>query len=150
MMRVEFRVARSPLGDELRRRAPAQQNGNLTWVATRDLERYYHALQEALKTVELTEQECLLLCDALNGTIMEPHTIRLLWATVADAVQLDGLDRKWGVDGEALVAKLRGYSYPQQLAIVDAVERWWALADKSDRAASLREVGLVKETKNGR
>jgi len=150
MIRIEFRATRSRLGDELRRRAPAQQNGNLTQVATRDLERYYHALQEALKTVELTEREAILLCDACNGLLVEPHTVQLLWAQVADAIRLDGLDRKWGVDGEALVARLRNYSYWQQLAITDAVERWWALADKSDRAASLREVGLVKEPANGR
>jgi len=30
-----------------------------------------------------------------------------------------------GIDGPALVAKLRALTYPQEVALVDAVEQYW-------------------------
>ena len=104
------------------------------------LERYVAILDSALASVDLTEAEAWLICDACNGTLFEPHTVSLLWATVDDAVRLNALDHKWGVDGPALVAKLRGLSYCQSLALVDAVERFWRAPDEPDR---LRAVGLA-------
>lgn len=52
-------------------------------------------------------------------------TIGMLWAEIADAVSLDGLDRKWQVDGAALVNKLQAGGMIGQAALVDASERWW-------------------------
>ncbi|MFY9604024.1 MAG: hypothetical protein WAR00_05190, partial [bacterium] len=36
-----------------------------------------------------------------------------------------GLDKKWQVDGKALVKKLKALSHVQALALVDAAERFW-------------------------
>jgi hypothetical protein len=67
-----------------------------------------------------------------------------LWAEIADALD-DGLAAKWGVDGEALVAKLRALSAGQSLAVMDAIERAWRHPDRGeDFGAALRAVGLVR------
>lgn len=113
---------------------------NLT--AQRDLERYYALLAAELRTVSLTAAEALLLADALNGTLWEPHTMRLLWANVDDAIRLDGLADKWQVIGAALVAKLRALTSGQTIALVDAIERAWQ-AD-GDMRERLVKVGLLK------
>lgn len=61
----------------------------------------------------------------LNGTIVDANTAGLLWASAEDACALDGLDKKWPVDGKAFVEKLKKLSYVQSLALADAAERFW-------------------------
>ena len=74
----------------------------------------------------LSDQELGLILDACNGTaFMDSVSIQLVGAGVADAIGLDGLDGKWDVDGDALVAKLQALTYAQRLAPVDAVQTWW-------------------------
>ena len=117
---VQFRSATlEPLLQQ--RAAPGQSPGS---IAARDLERYYALLAVSLPA--LSELETMALRDALNGTVLDVSTARLLWAGVDDAIRLDGLAEKWGIDGVALVARLRGLTLAQSLALVDAVERYWA------------------------
>lgn len=143
--RIQYR-AFGPLLERLQERSRAAGAPELSDVAHRDAERYYALLAETLKTVTLTEAEAMLLCDALNGVLAAepPAVARLLWAQVEDAVRLDGLAEKWGVNGIALVGELKSYSFAQCLAVIDAAERWWKLPDQSDRAATLKAVGLVR------
>lgn len=75
---------------------------------------------------QYSPDECALILDAVNGTAFaDPVMVRLLPATVEDAIQIDDLDRKWGVDGPALMAKMDALTIPERTAIVDAAERWW-------------------------
>jgi hypothetical protein len=97
-------------------------------VISRDLERYYDACTQARKRLKelLSPGEIALILDTTNGTLFsEPLSIRLLWASVSDAISLEGLDKKWKVDGETLVAKVKGLDPFLTIALVDACERWW-------------------------
>ncbi len=106
-------------------------------------ERYLYALQQELRAVSLTEAEALLILDAANGTLWEPHSAGLLWAEVDDSLA-DGLAEKWDVDGPALVAKLKALTYTQSLAVVDACEVWGRqYSQNEDRKMTLHAVGLV-------
>jgi hypothetical protein len=108
-------------------------------VARRDLQRYYHCLAETFETIALTEAEASLVVDACNGILFESWSVSLLSAIVDNAIRLEGLADKWGVDGPALlVERLRGLSYCQSLTLVDAVERYWQAPD----GEALRRVGL--------
>ncbi len=143
--RVEFRPGN--LEPELASRADAGMSLGL--VALRDLERYYALLRDELAPLRdrLTEGEALLILDAMNGLMTEAHTYRLLWANVADAIRLDGLDRKWEVDGDRLVTLLQSISPGVTMALCDAVERAWNLVgqgDGRDMREIVRAVGLVK------
>lgn len=116
-------------------------------VAKRDLERYYATLRAELAGVDLSEAEASAVVDAANGTLFDPPTARLLWAEVDDAVRLNGLDRKWAVDGRALVEKLRSLTASQTLAVADACERFWSAVgagEEVETASLLRRVGLVR------
>jgi hypothetical protein len=116
----------------------------------RDLERYYAVLADSLREVNLTQAEASLVVDAMNGTLMEPHSYRLLWASVSEAIHDEGLDEKWDVDGPALVEKLRALSPGATLALVDACERYWQRVSRGETAAEtslvsgLQAVGLVR------
>ena len=121
----------------------------------RDERRYRALLDGALSEVRLTVPEASLVCDALNGHGTMSMVDReepgrdadwAFWrASVADAVAQNGANEKWGVDWPALGAKLAALTDVQQLAIADAVERWWASDDRDTTADSLSAVGLVRD-----
>jgi hypothetical protein len=97
-------------------------------VISRDLGRYYDACRQARKRLRelLSPAEIALILDTTTSARFEaPSAIRLLWASVADAISLDHLDKKWKVDGETLVAKVKGLDPFLTIALVDACERWW-------------------------
>ena len=99
---------------------------NRNHVIHRDLERLYTLYRLALRDVkQLTLPEAWFIVDMLNGTMMDANTAGLLWADAEDACALDGLDKKWQVDGKAFVEKLKALSPVQALALVDAAERFW-------------------------
>lgn len=114
-------------------------------VANRDMARYYNILKYALREVALTEQEAMLVCDALNGVFFDDFSIRLMRASVEDAIIHDRLDEKWGVDGEALIVKLRSYSIGALYSVADAVEQWWSMSNPElSNYEKLLKVGLLK------
>ena len=97
--------------------------------------------------VRLSEGEACALCDVLNSTYVDAHGAGMLWLEVEDALE-DGLAEKWGIDGPALVEKLKHMPRARLMAIADAVERWWVLIDEEPDlswAASLGRVGLLRE-----
>lgn len=112
-------------------------------IARRDLARYYELLGRELATVQFSAAEASLVCDANNGTWWdEGWSQALLWANTADAIRLNGLDAKWGLSeqqGAALVARLQSLSPGQGLAVIDAVERFWAGCPE----ATVESVGLA-------
>lgn len=65
--------------------------------------------------------------DTLNGTwLMAEHgntdPARYLWAEVSDN---EGIGDKWSINQTALVERLRGMSYAENIAIIEAVTRFW-------------------------
>lgn len=107
----------------------ASRGENRSGVINRDLERLYTLYSRAIREVSLSADEACLIVDTLNGTLMDANTARLLWANVEDACTLDHLDKKWEVDGPALVEKLQGLNDIQAMALVDAAERFWNSPD---------------------
>jgi len=79
-----------------------------------------------LGALSLTEPEVALICDALSGTVLDGQTCTLIWSEVAAAIRLDQLDRKWGLDGLALVARLRTLSPAACWDLALYVERFLA------------------------
>ena len=131
---VNFRLT-GRMQDDLAER----QTGTRHAVAKRDLERYYALLRRELRTVNLSREEVLLLLDISNGTLWEPHSIPMLWSEVEDSLE-DGLAEKWGVDGPALVERLKGLTAGQAFAIVDALERAWKIGGDLEGACAASAV----------
>ena len=124
MKKKEPRTVSIYLRPELEAEIEAR-GSNRNHIIHRDLERLYTLYRLALREVKLTLSEAWFIVDMLNGTIMDANTAGLLWASAEDACALDGLDKKWQVDGKAFVKKLKKLSDTQALALVDATERFW-------------------------
>jgi hypothetical protein len=137
--RIQFYYGRSPLRTALEERTRHEQT--TSEIAKRDLERYYDALRRALQA--FSEPEASLIVDACKAWLVEPHSAPLLWAEVDDAIRGDGLAVKWGVDGSALVARLRALTPFEALAVCDAAERFWRHPEIPTEE-NLRRVALVR------
>jgi len=133
---ITFRVGKGHLAEQIEARDYTHES-HANEIARRDLERYYNLLGRSLATVDLTKQEASALCDANKRAPMDQWSTSLLWANVADC---PGLGELWGCDTDALIAKVRAWSYPQCLAVVDAIERLWTRYENS----TVESVGLVR------
>lgn len=116
-------------------------------IINRDLDRYYEVLRDTRYALsqKLSEAEIGLILDNLNGVLMEEtYGVRLIYANIEDAVTFDSIDLKWGVDGDALVEKLRAFTFVENAALADAAERWW------NRVAAGESVTPADALKHGR
>jgi hypothetical protein len=84
--------------------------------------------------------------DALNGvwlqsTDRDAAFLTTVWAEIYDADRINGLGRKWHCDAKALAERIRDYDYATVVALVDAVERWWALpSDGRPYQETIKEI----------
>ena len=102
--------------------------GNRSFAVAKQLNRYFDMIDHCNRELRsmLSDNECALILDAFNGTLfLDPISIRYAWHEVADAVEMDRLDRKWAVDGKALVEKLQNLSFGHLIALIDSAEIWW-------------------------
>ena len=132
-----------------------QRGDMLSAVALRDLKRYYALLSQCLIKISFTEGQAYLLCDALKDYWLENNyglensseQIEAIWQRVAQAVEQDRLNQKWGVNSETINRKLQAFDSLQTLALVDAVEQYW-VREKSHPNESpqtrLLRVDLIK------
>ena len=138
-------VIAGPVWRELEGRVSSGLTPSPHLVARRDLERYYALLAEGLRRVDLTTGEASLVVDVLNGTILDGRTAAFLWAEIEDGIRLDSLDKKWSIDGKALVEKAKAWGLAESLAVSDAAERYWASLNPDEPIEDgLRRVGLVR------
>lgn len=116
--------------EQVERRVDAVRGG-FSGTLSECLARYFEALRRARTELQavFSGKELALLCDVLNGSLMQSYSVPLLYAEVEDSLP-DGYAEKWEVDGPTLVERLRNLSYIQNAALVDAVERWWGLNDE--------------------
>jgi len=96
----------------------------------------------------LAEPEWMLLCDMLNGTILDTDyrtadPSRFLWADISEAGKLDGLADKWSVDTEALSLRVRNMRLAQRIAIIEVVSKFWGSPHLNEAPAAevLKECG---------
>lgn len=143
--RVSFRVD-DRLARQLAERARGDESVSL--VARRQLERFHALLDDSLadarEALALTPSEAGFLAAIANGVFWELSSARLVWAEVLDAD--DALAAEWGVDKAALAERLRALSVAQRLAVIDALERWWARGGDGDHdglVEGLSAVGLL-------
>lgn len=89
-------------------------------------DRYAEILRRERVEKLFSEAEWNALRDMLNGAVNEPAelirgSLRLSWE---DSLE-DGIAEKWGVDDFEMTRRLHALTFPQQVAVVEAVERWW-------------------------
>lgn len=107
----------------------AKRDEHLNRAAKSLLEEYLYLLDktelQSTKLSAITDAERGLIFDSLNGVMIEPLTMHLLWANVDDSIKLNALDTKHGVNGDELIQKLRGLSMLETFCLWDIVRRYW-------------------------
>ena len=139
---IAFRIVDKSMHEAITRRASAWNSSNQ--VARRDLERFYLLLRR--NTPTFSEGEAHFLLDIFNGTIFEPveASLRLLWASVEDAEERYA--EKWNVNRDELRQRLKAVSDLEAMALIDAIERFWAGQQSDGVAPTPQSVGLVAES----
>jgi DNA-binding PucR family transcriptional regulator len=80
----------------------------------------------------ITDEEFMLLCDVANGTTLAMHDLNDVFVGTNRVWDLGALDdaeqlgTKWNVDVPAMAAKLGRWTPWQRLALVAAIDDWWA------------------------
>jgi len=122
-------------------------------IVKRDLGRYYALLNDGLRRVRFSLPEAEAVVLALNG--FDHASIRYLWAEVERQYLANDDDPERppyyqlpdDLDAAALVDKLRGLTLQQTVAVLDAVERYWANWPEDEfpdaETERLIEAGLV-------
>ena len=106
------------------RRRPEQDGRDRSEIVRRMISRYDELCRR--DRPDFSEAEWNVIRAANNGTwLLDSWSPTLIWANVADT---DPQAIPDGVDQTALAAKLRALTYGQAVAVVDAVERFWARA----------------------
>lgn len=90
------------------------------------LDRYAEILRRERIEKLFTDAQWNALRDMLNGTLSEPAelirgSLAMSWE---DSIE-GGIAEKWDVDPQSMQQKLAALTYVQEVAIVEAVERWW-------------------------
>lgn len=149
---VKFRPgADSTLEAELTARAEQSKEQSadvaLSQVAKRDLERLYMLYQLSLPT--FSENEAIIIVNALNGTKCQPEMAHRLYVDVQEYLDESETYHVPTVsdDVRMLLIRLKALSRFECMAIYDAAERFWIggyhkkLQEVQQR---LRDVGLIK------
>lgn len=89
-------------------------------------DRYTEIIRRQRVEAKFDEAELNAFRDCCNGTLFEPAQLidGAILANFVDS-EVDGLYRKWEIDGRATVAKLQALTYTEQVALVEAIEQWW-------------------------
>jgi hypothetical protein len=89
-------------------------------------DRYAETNRRARIAQRFSEDELSAFRDCCNGTWFEPAPLvdGAVLANFEDSLQ-DGIAEKWGIDAPAAIAKLRGLTYPDQVALVEDIEAFW-------------------------
>jgi len=107
---------------------------------------------ENFKKFNLNEKESHLICDSLNGTLMNFRD--LMWkhnfiSNIIESIELFGLDGKWLVNEEILVNKLKSLSEYETLALITEVEAFWGTDERRYQMfGKLSPKAKIKEMEN--
>ena len=78
--------------------------------------------EQALLSRRFSDEELHLVAEVLRGVHFDSaESCRGLWLAVEARILHDELDRKHQLDGEALLEKLRGLGYTQEVALIEAL-----------------------------
>ncbi|MBE3549661.1 MAG: hypothetical protein IMX03_00190 [Brockia lithotrophica] len=102
------------------------ERGPRNLVVDRDLSRLYMLYKRVLANLKLTLDDARFIYEAIRGMSFEVpriHTSALLAASLKGAILERGLDKTFGIDGNAFVERVRRWDEIASLAVIDAVER---------------------------
>jgi hypothetical protein len=122
----------------LERRERDREHGGKSGMLDAILGRYAEICKRELPDLSVPEWKAIF--DVLNGCWMvdRPEGIHTyLRMEVTDGIGLNELDKKWAINGKALIKKLEALTYAQAVAVWDAAERFWGEVSDGNQKAKV-------------
>lgn len=126
---------------------PAGKAPNVSQTLCLAVTRYAEMTRRATPT--MTGAEWMLILDASAGA--ERNSVAAVMGiphSIADAIAMDGMAAKWGVDGPALVSRLQGMDYIALAAVAEVNERFWDSQPVCSPATILEIMQLPAQPKD--
>ena len=97
--------------------------------------------------IKFKTEEAAVLVDALNGIRRSEGITCLshLYNNVMDAIAIDELDKKWGIDREELRAKLLSLTEIEAEGVLERVYAFWNAAPHTHLESALGDAELLEE-----
>jgi len=95
---------------------------------------------------KFTADEALIIAACMRGVSATEEHAALMWRTVQDTLWDEKLDTYYGIDGPALVERLRVMPLDEQLAVMQALDiafSMYLLPENEKLLECLRHAGLV-------
>jgi hypothetical protein len=102
---------------------------------------FVRTLEELRGTFE--RRELMLIIDTANGTELGPYDVLGISVIlrISDGIDLDGLDKKWGVSKQALISKLKALPVFSLICLeIWAYMFWYANPDSIDLDSWLEDL----------
>lgn len=114
---------------QIKRRSHKEYGETPSAIANRELGRYYDLLRIGRRVLRknFSDGELNAIADTMNGTFIEGWMISAgtIALEMSDAVELNGVDAKWEIDGAGLVLKIQEIDGATLFALIDAVQCFW-------------------------
>lgn len=93
---------------------------------------------------KFTALELKLMLDVMNGTMLTAQFAgQHLLGNVEDGIALDKLDKKWEIDGDTLIKKIKSLSIPDIFFLEIWIQGFWAQSSDITLEKHIKE--LIKE-----
>ena len=128
--------------------------GSIDLQARAELETWRAVLAAERRRIRLTLAEASCVADVLSGHLITHGTVLMAggagvcYAECHDAFRLSreagepGYGAKWGISEDELLAKLQRLGPAADLALEDAIARWWGRKHPEPTVEGFAEVGL--------
>lgn len=115
----------SPALSRLRDVAKENPHQGFGGMLTTIVERYNEIVRR--HKPDLEEAEWNLIRDSMSSSAYwdRPESVSALPISIRDAIDLDGLDKKWEIDRDSLLKKMNEMDYAALASVVESVEDWW-------------------------
>lgn len=124
----------------LRRLVHIKGEQNLSAALNSLTARYLDVIAQSIPK-NLTDEEWCLVFDALKAPwTPDGQLVHDVVEEIGNAIDADGLELKWGIDGKSLLSKLRKLSYAQKQAVGELAETFWAMDLAQDYSEVIKLV----------
>lgn len=112
---------------------------NISHTLETAVDRYLTVIGHSMPAFSDSEW-CLVLDALLSSWISDEVSVLVIHETVAEAIDADGLDVKWGVDGHAFKERLSCLTYAERQAIAEIMELFRMVRSRESYSAIIPKL----------
>ena len=134
------------ISEEIKQKLTRRGNDSFSQGVEKISRRYFDICSRSIPA--MTKSEIMAIVDVCNGLMWDYQRIdflpQMLSAEVGDGCELEGLDKKWGINKNELSGKIGKLQPIEVMAILDAVEEFWTQNTYSDNEPDVNKIFKIK------